>query len=339
MIDYQWQYNEKKTIQLEILNTQYVRNLNVGSYFNIFNSEFRKLQDIAPIFDPNFQLSSNDASPVQLMNLIANDANFQSTNPTEFRENLNILNRYNIITSDFLIPTIAYSFTYNNQSNYQDNNFSFFKIRVANSGNFLGFLSNNKNANDRRTIFGIPLAQYFKTDIEYKKFWDANDNSVFGFRTFLGAIFSYNNSDIPFVKSYFAGGSNDIRAWQTYDLGPGRRRDGLEFNIGSLKFLTSAEYRFDMFGSLKGALFVDAGNIWDISNTSSSANEERFRGLKSIQDIAIGSGFGFRYDFSFLVLRLDLAFKMHEPYLTGNRWFQNYNFSNAVYNIGINYPF
>lgn len=339
MIDYQWQYTPKKTIQLEIFNTQYVKNLNVGSYFNIFNSEFQKLAAIAPIFDSNFQLSQNDNSAVELMNLIFNDANFQASNPIEYRENLNILDRYNIITSDFLIPTIGYTFTYNNQTSYQDNSFSFFKAHIANSGNFLGLLSSKKNENNRTTVFGIPLAQYFRTDIEYKKFWDLNNNSVFGIRTFLGAIFTYDNSDIPFIKSYFAGGSNDIRAWQTYDLGPGRRANGLEYNIGSLKFLTSAEYRFDMLGSLKGALFMDAGNIWNISNTSILNREERFRGFNSLKDMAIGSGFGFRYDFSFLVLRLDVAFKMHEPYLQANRWFQNYNFSNAVYNIGINYPF
>ena len=69
----------------------------------------------------------------------------------------------------------------------------------------------------------------------------------------------------PFTKSYFAGGSNDIRAWQTYDLGPGRRNTGLEYNVGSLKFLTSLEFRFDIVGKLKGAVFADAGNIWDIT--------------------------------------------------------------------------
>ena len=244
-----------------------------------------------------------------------------------------------IITSDFLIPTIAYSFTYNNQQDFRDNNFSFFKIRIANSGNIGGLLSNKKDNNNRKTIFNIPLAQYFKTDIEYKKFWEIDDSSVIGFRSFIGAIIPYDNSAIPFTKSYFAGGSNDIRAWQTYDLGPGSRNSGLEYNIGSLKFLTSAEYRFDLFGSLKGALFVDAGNIWDITNSIFAEEEARFNGLNSVKDIAVGSGFGLRYDFSFLVFRLDLGFKMHEPYLESNKWFRNYNFSNAVYNIGINYPF
>ena len=340
LIDYKWQYNSKKTIQLDVFNTQYVRNLRIGNYFDIYNSEYIKLNSIAKEFfnDPDYNLERQQET-VSFMRTIFNDSNFQSNNPDSYRNNLNILDRYNIITSDFLIPTIAYSFTYNNQRDFRDNNFSFFKIRIANSGNIGGLLSNKKDNNNRKTIFNIPLAQYFKTDIEYKKFWEIDDRSVVGFRSFIGAIIPYDNSAIPFTKSYFAGGSNDIRAWQTYDLGPGSRNSGLEYNIGSLKFLTSAEYRFDLFGSLKGALFVDAGNIWDITNSIFAEEEATFNGINSVKDIAVGSGFGLRYDFSFLVFRLDLGFKMHEPYLESNKWFRNYNFSNAVYNIGINYPF
>ena len=340
LIDYKWQYNSKKTIQLDVFNTQYVRNLRIGNYFDIYNSEYIKLNSIAKEFfnDPDYNLERQQET-VSFMRTIFNDSNFQSNNPDSYRNNLNILDRYNIITSDFLIPTIAYSFTYNNQRDFRDNNFSFFKIRIANSGNIGGLLSNKKDNNNRKTIFNIPLAQYFKTDIEYKKFWEIDDSSVIGFRSFIGAIIPYDNSAIPFTKSYFAGGSNDIRAWQTYDLGPGSRNSGLEYNIGSLKFLTSAEYRFDLFGSLKGALFVDAGNIWDITNSIFAEEEATFNGINSVKDIAVGSGFGLRYDFSFLVFRLDLGFKMHEPYLESNKWFRNYNFSNAVYNIGINYPF
>ena len=94
-----------------------------------------------------------------------------------------------------------------------------------------------------------------------------------------------------------------------------------------------------MFSRLKGALFIDAGNIWDISDSSFAEDGTRFTGLSSLKDIAIGSGFGARLDFNFLILRFDVGFKTYEPYLSGNKWFKNYNFSNAVYNIGINYPF
>ena len=142
LIDYKWQYNDKKTIQLDVFNTQYVRNLRIGNYFDIYNSEYIKLNSIAKIFfdDPNYTLE-RQGETVSFMKTVFNDDEFQTSNPDQYRNNLNILDRYNIITSDFLIPTIAYSYTFNNQSDFRDNNFSFFKVRVANSGNIGGLLS------------------------------------------------------------------------------------------------------------------------------------------------------------------------------------------------------
>lgn len=339
IIDYKWNFDKKKTIQLELMNAQYIRNLNIGDYFSVYRSELNKLIPIAKTYfnNPNYVLPFDQAP--NFTELVFNDPAFLVSNPNEYRTNANVFNRYKILTSNFLIPTIAYSFAYNSQENFKDNNFSFFKVRVANSGNIASLLSNSKNADGKKTLFNIPVAQYFKLDIEYKKFWELNENSVLGFRSFLGAVYPYGNSDIPFTKSYFAGGSNDIRAWKTYDLGPGSTGQGLEYNVGSLKFLTSLEYRFDVLGSLKGALFMDAGNIWDITNSSFAFDEAKFKGFSSIKQIAIGSGFGARYDFNFLILRFDIGFKTYEPYLDGNKWFRNYNFGNAVYNIGINYPF
>ncbi len=345
-VDYRWQYNKKKSIQLELLNAQYIRNLNTDNYFNIYRSEYDELSrivEIAKAYDPSITLPdnmpTNNTAIVSLMNRLSRDPNFRDFNADAFRDNANVLNRYNIITSDFLIPEIAYTFTYNNRTNIKDSDFSYFRIRAANSGNVMGILSNQTDSNGQKTVFKIPVAQYFKVDIEYKKFWDLGRNNVLAHRTFLGAIATYNNSTIPFSRSYFAGGSNDIRAWRTYDLGPGRRLPGLEYNIGSLKFLSSFEYRFDVAGSLKSAVFVDAGNIWDITNSPLVDEESKFTGFNSFFDMAIGAGFGLRYDFKFLVARLDLGFKAREPYLTNKKWFQNFNFSNTTYNIGINYPF
>ena len=348
LTDYKWQYNSNKTIQLEVLNTQYIQNLNVNSYFTIYNSEFQKINNIAEIYDDvsgeNFYPLPEDETQVSeavtFMEEVSDDDSFQNSNPTEYNDNQNILNRFNIITSDFLIPTIAYTYTYNGQTSFSDSNFSFLRFRLANSGNILGLLSDKTNSNNKKTFLNIPLAQYFKADLEYKKFWSlGSGNSVFGFRSFIGAIVTYDNSDIPFTKSYFAGGSNDIRAWQTYELGPGTRNSGLEFNIGNFKFLTSAEYRFDVVSKLKGALFIDAGNIWDISGSSFVEDDAKFTDLSSLKNIAVGSGFGARLDFSVLIIRLDVGFKTYEPYLEENKWFRNYNFNSAVYNIGINYPF
>ena len=337
IIDYKWNFNDRKSINLELFNIQYIRNLNTAEYFNIYNSEFEKLKPIATAFDPNFVLTKENAT--SFMNDVRTDSNFQTNNPEEYNTNGNVNNRYNIITSNFIIPTIAYTFSYNNQTDYKDNNFSSFRIRVANAGNFVSLLSSQKNSLGLKTIADTPIAQYFKTDIEYKQFWDVSRNSVLGFRSSLGVILAYGNSDIPFTKSYFAGGSNDIRAWKTYELGPGSTAQGLEYNVGNFKFLTSLEYRFDLISNLKGALFIDAGNIWELTGSRFVEEKAKLNSFEALKNIAIGSGFGARYDFNFLVLRLDVAFKTHEPYLNGNKWFNNFNLNNAVYNIGINYPF
>ena len=343
-IDYTWKFDSKKTIQLELLNAQYIRNLNVENYFLIYNSEYQKLKAIANILNSNESFPSNTSENfnklVAFRETILESESFANSNPQERLQAVNIFERFSIITSDFLIPEIAYSFTYNNQQNAKDQDFSFFKIRFANSGNIMGLISNQKNSNHQKTVFKTPVTQYFKTDIEYKKYWRLRNNAVLAHRTFLGAIITYNSSDIPFSRSYFAGGSNDIRAWRTYSLGPGTRPSGLEYNIGSLKFLSSLEYRFDIIGALKGALFVDTGNIWDITDSEFMDDEARFDSFESFTDIAVGGGIGIRYDFKFLVARLDFAFKMHEPYEPrNNRWFTNFNLSSSIVNIGINYPF
>ena len=92
-------------------------------------------------------------------------------------------------------------------------------------------------------------------------------------------------------------------------------------------------------GDINGAYFIDAGNIWDITDSEVSEEGEKFTSWESIKNSAIGTGFGLRYDFNFFVFRTDLGLKTYEPYLEGNRWFQNYNFNKSVINIGINYPF
>lgn len=336
IIDYSWETNPQKKHNLELLDAQYIRNLNVNSYFDIYASEFLKLSAIA---QNNFNQTITSTSAISFYNNNI-DATFLSTNPEEYQIARNIKKRYDIITENVLIPLIAYSYTYNNSENYNDHDFSYFKIRLAGAGNFTNLFTTQKEGSTSKELFGIPIAQYFKTDIEYKKFWDLTSENVLAFRTRIGIAIPYGNStQIPFSRNYFAGGPNDMRAWKVYELGPGTERSGLEYNVGNLKFISSLEYRFKILNNIKGALFTDVGNIWDITNSSLTTTKSSFNGLKSIKELAVGSGFGLRYDFSFLVLRLDVGFKTYEPYLENNKWFSNYNFMNAVYNIGINYPF
>lgn len=337
IIDYTW--NSSKTINqsLQLLNAQFIKNLNISSYFNIYKSEFSQIQNIASTY---FNETVTTDNVIDFINNYI-DASFEASNPDEFKIAQNIKKRYNIITEDVLVPAIAYTFTFNNSQNYKDTDFSFFRARVVSSGNLSTLLSSTRDNNNVKTILKTPIAQFIRTDFEYKKFWNLQQENVLAFRTFLGIAYPFGNSStIPFSRSYFIGGPNDLRAWKIYDLGPGSSRTGLEYNVGSLKFISSLEYRFKIINSVKGALFVDSGNIWDITNSPVTLESAKFKGFNSIKDIAIGSGFGIRYDLSFILLRLDLGFKTYEPYLEkGNKWFTNYNFNHTVYNFGISYPF
>ncbi len=337
IIDYTWQTTKTKKHSFQILNAQFIKNLNIDSYFDIYTSEYNDLVEIQEEYFSGVDLSEDSA--ISFIKTYINDA-FESSNETEYQTAKNIEARYNIITEDVVIPSVAYTFTYNNSENYKDTNFSFFKARLASSGSLLTYLSSEKDESNVKTVFNTPIAQYAKMDLEYKKFWNFSLENVLAFRSFIGIALPYNNSNsIPFSRSYYIGGPNDLRAWKIYDLGPGTTKTGLEYNIGNLKFLSSLEYRFKIINSVKGAFFIDAGNIWDISNSELNTSEAKFKGFSSLQDIAIGSGFGLRYDLSFILIRLDLGFKTYEPYLTQNKWFQHVNFKNNVYNFGISYPF
>ncbi|WP_291850200.1 BamA/TamA family outer membrane protein [Lutibacter sp.] len=338
IIDYTWESSKTKNHSFQIVNAQFIKNLNINSYFNIYTSEYN---DLAAIQEEYFPLVTlNEENAISFIDNYINDA-FKTTNETEYKTAKNIEARYNIITEDVLVPVTAYTYTYNNSENYKDNDFSFFRARIASSGNILTLLTNEKDESGTKTLLKTPIAQYIRTDLEYKKFWNVSLENVIAFRSFLGVAIPYKNSTtIPFSRSYFIGGPNDLRAWKIYDLGPGSTKSGLEYNIGNLKFISSLEYRFKVINSVKGALFVDAGNIWDISNSSVTSSQAKFNGFNSLKDIAIGTGFGVRYDLSFILLRLDIGFKTYEPYLdAGNKWFQHVNFSNNVYNFGISYPF
>jgi hypothetical protein len=267
--------------------------------------------------------------------------NFENLFPEDFDTVSDVNERYNILIEDVMVPVVAYSFVYNTRKNIDDNNFSYFTARFVSAGAIANSLVKNKNENGQKTLFDLPIAQFFKVEFEYKKYWDLQMNNVLVFRSFIGAAIPYGNSDnIPFSRSYSAGGSNDLRAWRTYDLGPGGEINNLEFKVGTFKLITNLEYRFQVSNKIYSALFIDAGNIWDITDSDLISDEGKLINFNSLKNIAIGSGIGLRYDFGFLVFRLDVGFKTYEPYLlSNNKWFVNYNFGSAVYNIGINYPF
>ena len=354
---YTWQSSQKTNHKFELLNVQYIRNTNPGNYFGVYQSEASKLNDISSgVGFNNIAPDTANVTVVTINNVlrtipkdyltyidqILNPANnFASTNPQEFQIASNVEEQRDILIENVLVPVISYAYNYNNRADTKDNSFSTFTGRIISSGSLTSAFLKKPSDGSKKELFGLPVAQYLKTEFEYKKYWSINFNSSLVFRQFIGMAIPFGNSDdIPFSRSYRAGGSNDIRAWQTFDLGPGSELSSLEFNVGSLKLTSNLEYRFKVINSLNGALFIDAGNVWDITNSPLSSPGAKFDSFSSIKDIAIGSGFGGRYDFGFLIFRLDLGFKTFEPYISeGSKWFQNYNFKQSRLQIGINYPF
>jgi len=263
---------------------------------------------------------------------------------TEFNDVVNIEERRQRLTEDNLI--LASSFTYykNTRDNLFDDEFTSFRAKLEVAGNTLSAISNliglEENENGSSRILGVTFSQYVKTELDFIKHWDFGSDNILAFRAYGGIAIPYGNSNsIPFIRSFFGGGSNDNRAWQAYRLGPGSTDSPNDFNEANMKLAFNLEQRFTFLGDLKGAIFTDVGNIWNALDNVEDP-QATFTGFQSLEDIAVGTGFGLRYDFSFFVLRFDVGFKTYDPALpNGERWFKNTNFANAVYNVGINYPF
>ncbi|WP_281990858.1 BamA/TamA family outer membrane protein [Aquimarina aggregata] len=357
IFNYIWKPNKIFTNQIDLVNVQYVRNLNINNYFNIYKNAFSELNGIArQVLDPDSPLFSNPGGDISEAELRIPDgadgflseslgANpDEDLNDSQQQEIRNINERKVRLTEDNLIFASSYTFTKNNRENLYDENYSRFKAKIELAGNVLNAISEiaglKENSNERFDIFGVEFSQYVKTELDYIKHWDLGRKNIIAFRSFGGIAIPYGNANsIPFARSFFGGGTNDNRGWLPYDLGPGSTGGRNEFNEANLKIALNAEYRYNILGGLNGALFIDAGNIWNILDNVED-EEATFSRLDDIQEIAVGSGFGFRYDFDFFVIRLDIGFKTFNPANdVDQRWFKGYNFSEAVYNIGINYPF
>jgi hypothetical protein len=338
---YTWKSSRRVGHRLDLFNLQYIKNQNIDNYFNIYDSEYQKLNDVTEdVFGQTLPKDNEDILDFIDFFLDPNNG-YEQSNPEEYDTVSDVQERREILIEDSFVPVISYSFVYNTRENIDDNDFSYFTARLISSGTFSELVFTNKNEAGQRVLFDVPIAQYFKAEFEYKKYWELRSDNILVFRTFAGAAFPYgNSSNVPFSRSYSAGGSNEMRAWRTFDLGPGAELNNLEYNVATFKLVSNLEYRFQLTRKFYSAFFIDAGNIWDITDSNLVTEEGKFKSFSDLKNIAVGSGLGLRYDFSFLVFRFDVGFKTYEPYLTsGNKWFVNYNFGNAVYNIGINYPF
>ena len=353
-LSYNWTPKINHTAKFDLFNTQFVRNLNPKNYFNVYGSSYNALNDISKEYNTNPSYYNNNIDKDLLIeqgtvgftnDVLTGNANFLKPLETADIEAVRSIEerRLRLTENDFILAT-SFTFSKTTKKDLADNNFYLFKTKIESAGTILSAFAKTtnqkKNINGNYEIFNLEYSEYIKTEFDYIKHWDLSKEKIFAFRTFFGIAIPFGNSNyIPFSRSYFSGGSNDNRAWQPYGLGPGSSGALDDFNEANMKIAISGEFRFKLLGSLKGAVFADAGNIWNVLDNVVD-EKSTFTDFSDLKDMALGTGFGIRYDLSFFVIRFDLGFKTYNPANeTNKRWFREYNFANSVLNFGINYPF
>jgi outer membrane protein assembly factor BamA len=244
----------------------------------------------------------------------------------------------------------TYNLRFSNQMDVKRWNTSFADFNIDLSGNTLGLLSRDLNGDGLKQLLNVPFSQYLKFTVDLRNYWKLKEKSYWVNRLVLGYGYAYgNSSSLPFVKQYFIGGSNSIRAFRARTLGPGSYQSPnsqlLASEAGDVKLEMSTEWRMPLFSVLQGALFVDAGNIWLRQESATKPGS----GLQDWwKELAVGTGAGLRIDASILVIRFDVAVPARKPWLPeGSRWVmdqwnwadRDWRRENIVLNIAIGYPF
>ena len=274
---------------------------------------------------------------------------------SDFQNQIESYNDQYILSSfqDHVVAGGVFSFEYNGQNLSYNSNSLYFKTTFESAGgtlfNFHELINKDKNPlTDSYDFLGIRYAHFQKATLDLRYYQGLSDRSKIVYRIYSGVgIPKKNLSDaLPFEKSFFAGGSNSLRAWRARSLGPGSYfEDSTRFDkIGDIKFEGNVEARFPISKWIEGAFFVDFGNIWLIGYDSLRP-EGKFNWNNLLDDIAIGTGFGLRLNFEFFILRADLAIPFKNPGIPkdNNQWIfksekRDDHFS-PLLNLGIGYPF
>ena len=250
--------------------------------------------------------------------------------------------------TDHLILGLNYSFIFNNQNvKKKDHDFFYFKGDVETSGNVLSLFNNTSLITERdnyHEFMNIRYSQFFKYQFDVRFYHYFNSSNTLALRFMYGQGIAYGNSnDIPFERSFYAGGANGMRGWRFRGLGPGEFKNENNYDIehiGDIQLESNIEYRFPIYAIIKGALFSDMGNIWTLRDNPAFPGG-KFTFDTFYKQIAVDAGFGLRLDFSFFLIRLDVAAPLCDPaYDEGSRWrVSKLQWSDVVWNFGIGYPF
>ncbi|MDR0349068.1 MAG: BamA/TamA family outer membrane protein [Tannerella sp.] len=252
---------------------------------------------------------------------------------------------------DQFIPAISYTYTLDNSSIREGRHTTWWQLSVSEAGNLLSgiYALAGKSFHKEKKMLGNPFSQFLKltTELRYNHVLDRN-NRLVG-RIGVGGIYSYGNMKAaPYTEQFFIGGANSIRAFAVRTIGPGRyqydKKDRYATldHIGDLKLEANLEYRFRLTGNLESAVFLDAGNVWMIrSDEETKRTGGQLKWKHFWNDIALGTGFGFRYNLDILVIRFDIGIGLHVPYETNKKGYYNLEkFSNGLgFHLAVGYPF
>ena len=279
--------------------------------------------------------------------------NFVKVNPIpEFQAILDQENNQRIkdqYTSHFVFGG-RYSVIYNTQTYNKSSNYIYVRANLESSGGLLSLFNGTRlitEQDDHHELFGIRYAQFLRADVDFRQYYKLGDETWFVCRQLIGVGMPYGNSyDMPFERSFYSGGSMGMRGWDYRTLGPGAyvpsSADANIERIGDIQIECNAELRFPIHNSIKGALFVDAGNIWNYHANDLLPNGE-FHFNSFYDQLAMDAGLGVRFDLKMVILRLDMAMPIRYPYpdALGRHWKSNSDLNlddlHLVFNIG--YPF
>ena len=283
--------------------------------------------------------SSHVLSPFRLTynRLLSSTAEFDSAmvaNPALAQSFLNVF-----------VPKIEYTYTYNRDVTPRDH--ITLTAGVAEAGNVFSGIWSIFKSKGTKELFGTPFSQFVKAQAQVVWTRQLGRAGELATRMMLGAVHAYGNLDeVPYREQFYVGGSNSVRAFAVRTIGPGsyhpvyRDRYSYYDQTGTFKFEANAEYRFPILGYFKGAVFVDAGNIWLLKNDEYRPGGQ-LKMKNFFKELALGTGLGLRFDMSMLVVRADLGIGIHAPYDTGKRGYYNIaKFKDGLaFHLAIGYPF
>lgn len=252
----------------------------------------------------------------------------------------------------------SYTFSYNEQVLAAKKEQFFLSATAETAGNAFSLArraaGEKISDEDPGRVIGSVYSQFVRLSLDGRGYFNFRDKNKLVLRIFAGAGKPYGNSStLPYVKQFFSGGPNSIRAFHINSVGPGSykqisdKKNAFLQMGGDIKLESNAEYRFNIIRFLKGAAFIDAGNIWLMKSNPANA-VPAFSFSKWYDEIAVGAGVGLRADVSFFILRFDLAMPLRKPWLDeGHRWVMNqisfgnpaWRSENLILNVAIGYPF